>query len=83
MPAKIAAVPAPGASAFPSMTLDSFKGQFDVTALLNKVVLDQQRPASASQGTLSGSKEKLLESLRITDLFVEQFQRYLPVPRHD
>lgn len=60
------------------MTLDSFKGQFDVTAVLNKVaspILDQQRPAAASQGPLSGSKDKLLESLRITDLFVEQFQR--------
>ncbi len=86
MPAALSA--ATGQVAFPTLNLESFKGQFNITCLMDKValpVLDPQIQSKAfgGKGGLQQPKQSLQESLVVTEQAVEQFARSATNPRQD
>ena len=78
MPATVAA--AVGDVPVPALSLDAFKGQFNITSLIDSIalpVLDQQRQPKANgfSGNLHRPKESLQDSLQVTEKLVQQFDR--------
>ena len=78
MPATVAA--AVGDVSVPALSLDAFKGQFNITSLIDNFalpVLDQQRQSKANgfSGGLHRPKDSLQDSLQVTEKLVQQFDR--------
>lgn len=62
------------------LSLDAFKGQFNITSLIDKIalpVLDQarQNKTTALKSGSERSKEGVHDSLRITEQLLQQFDR--------
>ena len=62
------------------LSLDAFKGQFNITSLINKIalpVLDQARhnKTSALKSGSDRPKEVMHESLQVTEQLLKQFDR--------
>ena len=68
----------------PALSLDSFKGQFKITALMDKIsnpVLEPRRQAKAilAKTGLQRPKESLQGSLQVTEQLVEHFDKYATI----
>jgi hypothetical protein len=79
MPATMSS--ATGQNAMPAFSLDSFKGQFKITTLMDKIsnpVLEPHRQAKAilAKTGLQRPKESLQGSLQVTEQLVEHFDKY-------
>ena len=79
MPATMSS--ATGHNAMPALSLDSFKGQFNITALMDKIsnpVLEPHRQAKTilAKTGLQRPKESLQGSLQVTEQLVEHFDKY-------
>lgn len=62
------------------LSLDAFKGQFNITSLIDKIalpVLDQarQNKTTTLQSGSESSKEVMHESLQVTEQLLTQFDR--------
>lgn len=73
-----------GQNALPALSLDSFKGQFKITALMDKIsnpVLEPHRQAKAilAKTGLQRPKESLQGSLQVTEQLVEHFDKYATI----
>ncbi|DBB07800.1 TPA: hypothetical protein ACH3X3_009214 [Trebouxia sp. C0006] len=78
MPATMSS--ATGHNAMPALSLDSFKGQFNITALMDKIsnpVLEPHRQAKTilAKTGLQRPKESLQGSLQVTEQLVEHFDK--------
>ena len=78
MPAKTMAAPSQDETIM--LSLDAFRGQFNITSLIDKIalpVLDQARhnKATALKSGSERPKEVMHESLQVTEHLLNQFNR--------